>query len=393
MGARCGTDTRPPRPGARLPVTSPLRVLHVLEALGGGTSRHLIDVVTYATQTDHIVAVPSRRVGGLSDDTAITNFKGAGAGICTLEMRRTPWSPRNAAAVLHLKRLIRAERPDIVHAHSSIGGLVARLGTWGSGIPTIYTPNGITQVRAGILVERLLRRRTAKLIAVSSSEADVARRLRVADEHHLVVIPNGIALEVPAPGADLRDMLGITPETPLVGTVSRLVPQKAPEDFVAACAQVARAVPDTHFVLIGTGELEARVDAAVDKADLRARFHHISVLPEAASVLGQLDVFALSSRFEGGPYAPLEAMRAGVPVVLTAVAGSIDVVEHDVSGILVRPGAPEELAQAVTELLLDPVRRARLGAAGQHRVATHFDVRDMAAALDELYHLVASKPL
>ena len=367
------------------------RVLQVLEALEGGTSRHLIDVVSNATGTDHVVVVPQRRIGGLTDETAIERLRAAGADVRLLAMRRTPWSPANAAALGRLRGLIRRVRPDVVHGHSSIGGLLARLAATNTGIPTVYTPNGITQVKAGIAVERLLRSRTDVLVAVSSSEADLALQLRLVGRRRVLVIPNGIELDPPAAPLDLRARLGLAPSTPLVGTIARLVPQKAPEDFVEACATVARAMPDARFVLIGAGELEVEVDAAVERLGLASSFSRIPALPGAAGVLGQLDVFALSSRFEGGPYSPLEAMRAGTAVVLTAVVGSRDTVEDGVSGLVVPAGRPELLGAAIVGLLRDRGRREAMAVAGRARVAARFDVSAMGAALDALYDELAAR--
>lgn len=359
------------------------RVLHVLEAIEGGTSRHLIDVVSHATATDHTVVVPPRRVGGETDERCVPSLRAAGADVELLTMHRTPWSRANAPALWRLRRLIRDLRPDVVHGHSSIGGLLARLAATGTGIPTVYTPNGITSVRVGRIVERSLARRTDRFVAVSQSEAQLARALRLAAD--VVVIPNGIDLSHPPAPIDLRAHLELPPGVPLVGTIARLVPQKAPEVFVAACALIGAAVPDARFVLIGAGELEEEVDRAVDESPVADRFWRIPVLPGAAGVLDQLDVFALSSRFEGGPYAPLEAMRAGTPVVLTEVVGSRDTVEDGVSGLIVPPEDPARLAEAVTTLLQDPQRRAAIGRAGRQRVEERFDVRAMGRALDDLY--------
>lgn len=367
------------------------RVMHVMEALEGGTARHLVDVVSHANATDHIAIVPPRRVGGLTDETALGRLRDAGADVRLLEMHRAPWSPANARALRQLRHLIRQERPDVVHGHSSIGGLLARVAASGTTTPTVYTPNGITQSRAGILVERRLRSRTDMFVAVSSSEADLALQLRLVGRRHIVVIPNGIELEPPPPPLDLRSHFGLPAATPLVGTIARLVPQKAPEDFVAACAAVAARVPDARFVLIGSGELEAEVEASIDRVGLRDRFLRLRALPGAAGVLGQLDVFALSSRFEGGPYSPLEAMRAGTAVALTEVVGSRDAVQHGVSGLIVPPGEPVALGAAISELLEDPERRRRIGDAGRARVAARFDVRHMGVALDVLYEELAAR--
>lgn len=360
-------------------------VLHVLEALEGGTARHLGDIAEHATASRHHVVVPHRRVGGLTDTTAVPRLQAAGATVHHLDLRRSPWAPANARALVRLRGLLREVDPDVVHGHSSIGGLLVRLATDPRRRPVVYTANGITDVRVGIAAERLLRRRTTVLVATSPSEADHARALGLARGVRVEVIPNGIETTPPPAPFDLRAELGLPPGTPLAGSISRLVPQKAPEDLVAAARVLLEAVPEAHMVVIGDGELAASYEAAVDAAGVRSRLHRIPELPGAGGVLDQLDVFLLASRFEGGPYAPLEAMRAGTAVVLTDVVGSRDAVEPDVSGLLVPAGRPDLLGQAAARLLRDPDERQRLGAAGRARVEARFDVRAMGAALDRLY--------
>ena len=359
-------------------------VLHVLEALEGGTAHHVVDLVQHASATRHEVVIPAQRVGGLTDTAAADAMRSSGATVHILAMRRTPWAPANVRAVVSLRRLLRERGPDVVHAHSSIGGLLARVAATGTGIPTVYTPHGITSVRAGQLVERALRRRTDRLVAVSPTEGALAIEMGLARADQVVVVPNGIAVDTP-PAIDLRARLGIDATVPLVGTIARLVPQKAPEHFVLACAEVARSHPDVRFVLIGGGEQEREVEALIDACGLRGRLDRIDQLPGAAGALEALDVFVLTSRFEGGPYAPLEAMRAGVATVLTDVIGNRDVVEHDRSGLLVPPASPTAMAAAVAALLDDPDRRARLGAAGRQRVHDRFDITAMGATMDALY--------
>lgn len=361
-----------------------LRVLHVLEALEGGTSRHLIDVVRHAHGIEHEVVVPERRIGSLTDETALGHLRAAGAAVHLVDMRRAPWAPANAAAVRRIRALARERRPDLVHGHSSIGGLLARLASTGLGVPRVYTPNGITQVRPGQLVERAMRPLTDRLVAVSASEGDLAVRLGLVPRPRLAVIPNGIAVEAP-PVVALREQLGVPGDVPLVGMLGRLVPQKAPLDFVAACARIADVRRDVRFVLIGGGALQREVDDAVAARGLAERFTRIETVVGAAGALGQLDVFVLTSRFEGGPYAPLEAMRAGTPCVVTDVVGNRDAIEHGVTGLLVPPGAPAAAAGAVLELLADDDRRAAMGAAGPGRVAKLFDVREMGERLAALY--------
>jgi glycosyltransferase involved in cell wall biosynthesis len=354
------------------------KVLHVLEALEGGTARHLVDIATYATGSDHEVVIPPRRVGGLTDETARPRLDAIGTPVHLVGMHRAPWSPANGPALVALRRLVREVQPDVVHGHSSIGGLLARLVAGRR--PVVYTANGITSVRAGIAVERALARRTRVFVATSPSEGVLAERLHlVGPGGRVAVIPNGIELTEPPA------TLGLPADALLIGSLSRLVPQKAPTDLVAACRLVLEAEHEAHAVVIGDGELADEYEAAVDASGVRDRLHRIPSLDGAAGVLGQLDVFLLASRFEGGPYAPLEAMRAGTPVVLTAVTGNRDAVEDGVSGRLVPEGRPDLLGEAVLALLRDPALRTRLAGGGRARVAERFDVRSMGAALDEVY--------
>jgi glycosyltransferase involved in cell wall biosynthesis len=381
-------------PGERFtPPGAPL-VLHVLEALEGGTARHLADVVTRVAGVRHAVVVPPRRSAGVTDTAAVAAMEAAGVPVHRVPMRRAAADPVNAAAVARVGRLVADLGPDVVHGHSSVGGAVARLAAWRSPAARVYTPNGLARGRLALQIERALGRRTDVLVAVSPSEADLAVAHGLVPAERVTVIPNGIDPDPPtgAGAPDLRVLTGVAPGTPLVGCVARLVPQKAPEDFVRTAALVAARHPAAHFVLIGTGPLQGAVDREVDAAGLWGRFHQIRFLPNAAASVGQLDVFVLPSRFEGAPYTLLEAMRAGVPVVATDVVGNRDAVAHGTSGLLVAPGDVAGLAAAVGRLLDDPALAARLGRGGQALVRERFTLAAMAAALGELYARLAAGP-
>jgi glycosyltransferase involved in cell wall biosynthesis len=297
----------------------------------------------------------------------------------------------NGRAVEQVRRLIRELRPVVVHGHSSIGGVVGRVAALRTGVPRVYTPQGLTTNRFGLLVERTIGPLTEQFIAASPSEATVLVTRRVARRGRVTMIPNGIEPEVPPPGPDLRERLGIPADAPIVGTVARLVPQKAPEDFVRVAALVHAADPLVHFVHIGSGSLLGKVRDAVSAAGLTDRFHLVDGVPEAASVLPEFAVFLLTSRFEGAPYTPLEAMRAGIPVVLTDVVGSRDAVESGVSGVLVPAGDVPALAHAVAELLSDPTRARSLGDAGRARVRESFDVATMGREIAGVYARVMAE--
>ena len=368
-------------------------MLHVLEAVEGGTARHVVDVVRYVNGVQHHVAVPARRVGGLTDEAAARRMQDAGASVHFVAMTRSPVSAANARAIFELRRVVRDVGADIIHGHSSIGGVLARVVARSVRRPCVYTPNGVAPGRLAVAVERALARGTQRIIAVSASEADLLRGRRIATGPRVVVIPNGVEIEpADATPFDLRGRLQIAADAPLVGTVARLVPQKAPERFIAVASAVHRERPDAHFVLIGDGPLRATVDEAAASSGLDATFHRLPELPDAEGVLGQLDVFVSTSRFEGGPYSPLEAMRAATPVVLSDVVGNRDVVEHGRSGLLAPENAATAFAALVLELLGDDERRRSLGAAGRTYVRDRFDVVKSGRMLADVYGSLVAQP-
>ena len=369
-----------------------VRVLHVMEALEGGTARHLVDLVRNADGVEHHVAIPSQRVGGLTDRAAAGRMAAAGAVIHVTEMRRSPLVPRNGAALARLVGLVGSIRPSLVHGHSSVGGALGRMAGTVTGRPRVYTPHGLATGRAALAVERVLGGLTDRLVAISGSEARQMLGLRLVPPHRLVTIANGIEVAgwAPPPGTpDIRGQLGLAPGVPLVGTISRLVAQKAPERFTSVAGLVLAARPDAHAVLVGDGPLRAAVDPSRLPSGTAGRFHHLPSLDDAGAVIGQLDVFVLTSRFEGCPYSALEAMRGGVPPVLTDVVGSRDVVVDGVSGRLVPQLDQRAMAAVVLELLADDALRSAVGAAAREHVR-RFDVREMGRAVAALYEELAA---
>ncbi len=154
--------------------------------------------------------------------------------------------------------------------------------------------------------------------------------------------------------------------------------------------RLGNARPDVHFLVIGDGQMRRELEPRLLRGPLSDRMHWLEYLPATARYLGGLDVLALPSRFEGGPYVPLEAMRAGVPVVLTACTGNRDIVDDGVNGRLVPVDDVDALATAVGQLLDDPAARAALGAAGARTVNEHFTLDRIGVMLTDLYADLAS---
>jgi glycosyltransferase involved in cell wall biosynthesis len=365
------------------------KVVHVLEAFAGGTERHLLDLVEYVPGFEHVLAVPSRHLGR-STARAVEIARALGATVELIEMCRAPSPVQNASAIRSLRALLRRIRPAVVHGHSSIGGAVSRVAAVGHEVPVVYTPNCISRSPWALAVERALGPRTDRLIAVSAGEAEFALRKRLIPPGRLTVIPNGITLEQPERlSPSLRELLGVAVDTPLVGCLGRLTEQKAPEVYIAACGIAGERLPEAHFFLVGNGAQRARAERALAATRLNGRFHWLEELPGAAGGFGEMDLYVLASRFEGGPYTPLEAMRARTPVIVTDVAGNRDTIEHGACGLVVPADDPPALGKAIVELMNDPPRRSAFARAGADRVAARFDVRTMGEQTGRVYEEVA----
>ncbi len=368
-----------------------LKVLHVLEAAGHGTGRHVVDLVTHAPDVSHEVVLPLRPTSRGEDRTSRTaeDLRAAGVVVHEVPMRRSPVHPDLVRAVLAIRRLARDRGADVLHGHATVGGVVARLAGRSLGRPVVVTPNGVHPSRLVRQAERALAPLTSALVAVSPSEARLVRDLGLCPSARVHVVPNGIDLALPTPlDRDLRAELGLAPDTPLVGWVGRLAPQKAPEVLVRAVAQLP---PHVHAVLVGGGPDAEAVAAAVAASAAAERVHLLGHVPGAAGLLGQFDVLALPSRWEGAPYVPLEAFRAHVPVVATDVVGTRDVVVEGETGWLVPPDDPAALASSLLAALADPEESGRRASRGHARLVAHHDARSMGRDTTDLYvHLTST---
>jgi glycosyltransferase involved in cell wall biosynthesis len=309
----------------------------------------------------------------------------AGVRFVPLANVRRPVNPvRDLAGLFELVRLLRRERPDILHANSSKAGVLGRLAAALTGVPIrIFTAHGWAfaahsglAARGYRAADRLMRPLTTTTICVSERERESGLQARTCDDDATVVIPNAVDV-----GAAPRSVS--TRQPPLLVTVGRL---KVPKDFPTFVRALGRLRKGSFEALIvGDGpdrpllEEEIRSSGLSDAVRLTRERHDVPHLLAAA------DVFVLASRSEGHPVSVLEAMAAGLPVVASRVGGVPEQVVDGETGLLVDPGDPEPLAAALERLAGDPALRRRLGAAGRARAEERFDLGPFRRAHLELY--------
>lgn len=379
-----------------------VRVTHILEATVGGTARHLLDVGCGLAQAGFAVEalVSARPEEDFRD--GVRRLREAGVSVAHVPMVREIHPVRDARALWRLARHLCRNRPAIVHTHSSKAGALGRLAALHAGVPVIvHSPHafafqmevGATRRRVYRTIERVLARHTDCLVAVSHAEAEAAVLVGGYARERVVVIENGVRPEEaasPEEGIAVRRELGIPLQAPVVLFVGRLTPQKAPEVLVRAAARLLAGQPDAVFVVAGDGPLRPHLEREIARAGCGRGVRLLGRRDDTPRLYAAAQAFVLPSRWEGLPYALLDALRAGLPVVCTDIAPLREVVQRAGAGILVPPGDPEALSAALAQLLRCPERARSLGAAGRACVAQHYTLARQLEQLTALYRRLAS---
>mgnify|MGYP002400221046 CR=1 FL=1 len=194
------------------------------------------------------------------------------------------------------------------------------------------------------------------------------------------VVPNGF--EAPADGAtesgaQLRARLGIPADAPLVGSIFRFYPEKDPLLWLETAAKVAERVPRARFLLVGTGPLEAELHRVARRGVLADKVFMLGTIPDPRPVLSALDIFLLTSRFEGLPNVLIEAQMAGVPVVSTLAGGTAETFIDGITGRLVHSRDATDLARAICAILDDVTWAANARFRAQEQAQARFGLNRM----------------
>jgi glycosyltransferase involved in cell wall biosynthesis len=314
-----------------------------------------------------------------------------------LEMNRYRIDPLSDAKVLfQLAKHVRKGKYDLIHAHASKPGYLARIAAVGARIPVLYSPHGfsfhdgVSRFKAQVFafLERLAVPLTRFIITVSSGERDLARRYRIGSDSLFVVIHTGIdpqPFRVPINVPQQKKNLEIPLAAPIVGSVGRLNNQKSPLDFIRMAAVVHQHQPDVNFIWVGTGPLDAHARAMTQEMGLSRVFHFLGQRQDVPALLHIMDCLVLPSRWEGFPLVVLEALAADVPVVATDISGTREAIEHGQNGWLAPVGDAEAMAEFVLDILKNPERASAFRTSGRKRIDDEFTSTRMISLLESIY--------
>jgi glycosyltransferase involved in cell wall biosynthesis len=325
------------------------------------------------------------RALSLSSGSAVQRIRRLGLSVDLID------EPDDEAAVRELAAYLRRHEIDLVHAHMYRAEVVGTRAALAAGTPVIMATVHSSRVRSVEDVAALAALTPAmdRLIVPSAS---IAAKVRAEgrDGAPFATIPNGVdlsRLEGPAPACALRHDFGIPHSAVLVGVVARLEPEKGHRHLVAAWPRVVERAPDTWLALVGEGsECESlRAQVAGLPAAARDRIVFTGRRDDISAVTGDLDVAVLPSLREAQGISILEAMARRKPVVASAVGGIPEVVTDGLDGLLVPPGDPASLADAIVRLATSAALRERLGEAGYATVAERFSIDAQVRRIEAIY--------
>src|SRR3954471_5670328 len=314
---------------------------------------------------------------------------------------------RDVVATLRLARLIRRERPDILHTHTAKAGTVGRVAALLAGRrrPAIVVHTfhghvlrgyfGPLRSRVFRLLERWLASRTTALIAVSPQVRDDLVALGVAPREQFVVIRLGIELDQRVAGGqngrvESRRYLGISDDRFAVGWIGRMTAVKRTDDVLVAFKQLRDSGVDAMLCMVGDGPDWVQLERRGHELGIMREVLFLGYQEEVASFYAAFDAFVLPSSNEGTPVSAIEALAAERPVVATRVGGVPDVVCDGEDGFLVEAGKTGDLADRLERLARDRELRERMGRGGRERVLPRYAVERLVEDVDELYRSLLS---
>ncbi len=359
-------------------------IMYIIDSLRIGGAEELL--LTVARKIDrkkyNISVVCLFDEGPLADE-----IRGTGVKVEFLHMRNRLDLP----TFIKLIHLIRDEDIKIVHTHLFDSNFFGRMAAKLADAPVIVaTEHNVYpwKKRRHIFVDKSLARFTDRIIAVSDAVRLWTSERENIDVEKFVTIHNGIDInrfDLPVDIYEKKKELRLDPRVPLIGTIGTLTEQKGHKYLLEALAKVTKVIPDAKLLFVGDGHLRTRLEELSVKLGLGENVIFCGWRRDIHEILPILDLFVLSSLWEGLPWVILEAQACGRPIVASNVDGIPEAVNDGQMGLLVPPKDPERLARAIGKLLRDKELAMKMGEAGRKSVRSKFTSEIMVGKMEELY--------
>lgn len=365
-----------------------IKVMHIAQA-AGGVARYLECLFKYMDNDrfENILVC--------SYDYKEDDFKNIVDIFEQIDMQRSIGS-QDLKAASAVRKLIKKYNPDIVYSHSSKAGAVARLANIGIKNKSIYNPHGWAfnmrcsgkKLMMYRILEKIMAPFSDKIVCISDAEKQSALDKSICPEKKLHVIFNGVDVEAYNKNRKndiTRAELGIPEDAFVIGMVGRLSEQKAPDIFVKMAKKVKESIPNSHFIIVGGGEMQAEIEEYAEKNIMLDSIHITGWVDNPLSYVELFDIATLLSRWEGFGLVIPEYMLAEKPVVVTEVDAIPNIVTDHINGLLVPVDDPDAACSAVLKLYKDINLRDKLVSQGIKDAYEKYDAKRVSKQHSELF--------
>lgn len=355
-----------------------IRILHVAQA-AGGVDRYIRMLLKYLDKKKF------ENILVCSQDFHEEDYRGLVDSFEQVEMTRAIGG-KDLKAIRVVRKLIKKYKPDIVYAHSSKAGAVARVADIGFKNHCVYNPHGWAfNMRCSAkkkamytAIEKIAAPFCDKIICISDAEKQSALDKKICREDKLQVIFNGVDIESyenGVHGAVERKDLNIPEDAFVVGMVGRISPQKAPDVFIKMAKQVKDKIPNAHFIIVGNGNQEDEIRKYAKDNGFSDSLHITGWVDNPMSYIELFNVACLLSRWEGFGLALPEYMMAGKPIVASKVDAIPNIIQDGENGLLVEVDDAVGASKAVLRIYREYGLMNRLVAQGIEDVHSRFNAR------------------
>lgn len=363
------------------------KILFILPQFStGGTEGDLLRLISRWRPKDIQLAIACLRKQG----PLLPDFERLGVPIVEF---RTPHSVRGRAQrVIALARFMRAESVSIAENMMGMTSLYGALAAGLARVPVVISNQRNMGYAMGTAGRRMaLRLQMQYLSSHVIVNAEAIKKWLVSNgycsEQKVAVMYCGIPLDVsPGQTGDQRKRLGLSEGDLVIGCVARLDPIKGLDNLLTAIPGILRHCPRARFVIVGDGPERGKLERMRGELGIGHALIFAGYREDPGDIIACCDICVQPSLSEGLPTSILEYMRAGRPVVATAVGGIPEVVVDQQSGFLVRPDDQEALSDRLVRLTMNPASRAQMGERGREIVRSRFDIRRVVRDYDMLYH-------
>ncbi|MBN2090305.1 glycosyltransferase family 4 protein [candidate division KSB1 bacterium] len=372
-----------------------INILHIqVLPIMSGVQKAMLDILERLDRNKCHITILCNAEGELTEAATKLNINF----IILPELRREINPLFDIIAVIKLIKLIKKNRFQLVHTHSSKSGFVGRLAASAAGVKCIvHTVQGFAfheySSKLAIFVFGLMERIAGvfsdKIIFVNQYDKITASKMRLASAEKMITIPNGIDfVELSSrsrSSANTKKSIGIEASDAVVGMVARLWEQKSPQDFIRSVPTVVKEFSAAKFLVIGDGHLKGELQQLSIELGISENVLFLGWRNDVRELLKILDVFVLPSLWEGLSVSILEAMASGKPVVASNIKGNNELVVDGATGYLVEPRNPEQIGEKVLTLLKNRTLAEKMGLNGYKRVKENFNIHDTVCKINQLY--------